>query len=106
MTALQEPKTKVRIVCGLTQSTAGDVLLRAAIAHCSEHDFELVVVWIVDPAAFRTPIDHAGGLGTWSLVSAWSGALEDARREGLVACTVFRFGEATRVLEEERKAFG
>jgi hypothetical protein len=105
MTALQQ-QTKTRIVCGLAQSSAGDALLRAAIAQCREHDFELVVVWIVDPAAFRTAIDQAGGLGTWGLVGAWSGALEEARREGLVASTVFRFGEPDRVLEEERQAFG
>jgi hypothetical protein len=106
MTAHNQPKTKARIVCGLTPSSAGDALLRAAVAHCREHDSELVVVWIVDPAAFRSPLALAGGLGAWSLVGAWSGTLELARREGLVASTVFRFGEPNRVLQEERRAFG
>jgi hypothetical protein len=106
MTVRQQPKTKARIVCGLNGSSSGDALLRAAIAHCREHDLELVVVWIVDPAAFQTAIAPAGGLGSWSLVGAWSGTLELARREGLVASTVFRFGEPNRVLEEEREAFG
>jgi hypothetical protein len=106
MTALHHPATRPRIVCGLTPSTAGDALLRAAISHCREHDFELVVVWIVDPAAFRSPITVAGGPGAWGLVGAWSGTLELARREGLVASTVFRFGDPARVLEEEREAFG
>jgi hypothetical protein len=101
-----QPKTKARMVCGLTQSSAGDALLRAAIAHCREHDFELVAVWIVDPTAFQSPNAVAGGPGAWGLVGAWSGTLERARAEGLVAGTVFRFGEPTRILEEERQAFG
>jgi hypothetical protein len=106
MTAPHQPTTKPRIVCGLTPSSASDALLRAAVAHCREHGFQLVTVWIVDPASFRSPMAVAGGLGVWGLVGAWSGTLERARREGLVADTVFRVGEPTRVLEEERKASG
>ncbi len=106
MTERHQPTTKARMVCGLTQSSAGDALLRAAIAHCREHDFELVAVWIVDPTAFQSPNAVAGGPGAWSLVGAWSDTLERARAEGLVAGTVFRFGEPTRILEEERQAFG
>jgi hypothetical protein len=106
MTERHQPTTKARMVCGLTQSSAGDALLRAAIAHCREHDFELVAVWIVDPTAFQSPNAVAGGPGAWGLVGAWSDTLERARAEGLVAGTVFRFGEPTRILEEERQAFG
>jgi hypothetical protein len=105
MTAQHHPTTKPRIVCGLTPSNAGEALLRAALAHCREHDFQLVAVWIVDPAAFRSPMVVGGGIGQWGLVGAWSGTLELARREGLVASTVFRFGEPTQILEEERKTF-
>jgi hypothetical protein len=106
MTAQHQPTTKPRIVCGLTPSSAGHELLRAALAHCREHDFQLVAVWVLDPAAFLSPTAVAGGVGQWGLVGAWSGTLELARREGLVAGTVFRFGEPARVLEEERKTSG
>jgi hypothetical protein len=106
MTARHQPKKKPRIVCGLTPSSLDDALLQAAVSHCRAHDFQLVVVWVIDPAAFRSPIAVAGGPGVWGLVGAWSDTLERARREGVVASTVFRVGDPSRVLEEERKEAG
>jgi hypothetical protein len=106
MSTLRQTRTRPRIVCALTPSSASDTLLRAALAHCREHDFQLVVVWIIDPTAFGSPNAVTGGPGAWSPVGAWSDTLERARDEGLVAGTLFRFGEPTLVLEEERKALG
>lgn len=97
---------KPRILCEMNASAGAEALLPAAISYCREHNAELVVVWVLDPVQFQSPFPGAtGGLGTWGLVGARSRMLELARSEGIVASTVFRTGERSRLLEQERQAF-
>ena len=106
MTAPHRSTEKPTIVCEMNASAVAEVLLQAAISYCRERDAELVVVWVLDPVSFRSPFPGVTGApGTWGLVGARSRMLELARSEGIVANTVFRTGERSRVLEEERQAF-
>lgn len=107
MTAPHRSTEKPRIVCEMNASAGAEALLQGAISHCRERNAELVVVWVLDPVLFQSPFPGVTGApGTWGFVGARSRTLELARSEGIVASTVFRTGERSRVLEEEREAFG
>lgn len=107
MTATHRSTERPRIVCEMNASAGAEALLQEVISYCREHSAELVVVWVLDPVLFQSPFQGATGApGTWGLVGARSRMLELARSEGIVVGTVFRTGEPSRVLEEERVAFG
>lgn len=107
MTATNRSTKKPIIVCEMNASAGAEALLQAAISYCRERNAELVVVWVLHPVLFQSPFPGAvGAPGTWGLAGARSRMLELARSEGIVASTVFRIGERSRVLEEEREAFG
>jgi hypothetical protein len=106
MTATHCSTEKPIIVCEMNASAGAEALLEAAISYCRDRNAELVVVWVLDPVLFQSPFPGStGGPGAWGLVGARSRMLELARSEGIVASTVFRTGEQSRVLEEERRAF-
>lgn len=107
MSATHHSTERPRIVCEMNASAGAEALLRAAISYCRERDAQLVVVWILDPVLFQSSLPGVTGApGMWGLVGARSRMIELARSEGVVASTVFRIGEGSRVLEEERVAFG
>lgn len=105
MSQHQHTVGKRRIVCEMNASAESRVVVEAAIAHCREHDAEVVVVWVVNPIELRSPA-AAGMPGTWGLIGAHGLMVERLRDEGIVIGTSFRIGDPSRVLEEERVAFG
>jgi len=107
MSVTHRSTEKPRIVCEMNASAGADAILQAATSYCRERNAELVVVWVLDPVLFQSSVPGVTGApGVWGLVGARSRMLELARSEGIVASTVFRTGERSRVLEEERKACG
>ncbi len=98
---------KPRVVAELNASAGAAEIVRTAISYCHEHDAELVIVWVVDPDRFGTTRPGGtGAIGTWAPVSAPELALRLVRGTGVAARAVVRFGERSRVLEEERRALG
>ena len=96
-----------RVVCHVDASSTAAAVVKAAGSYCRQRDAELLVVWVLAPSSFTTPLPlSAGGTGIWGLTGAAAAALELARREGITARAVVRIGDPGRVLEEERRAVG
>jgi hypothetical protein len=103
----ERPTRKTRVIAEMNAAAGASEIVRTALAYCQEHDAELVVVWVVDPALLRSPYSRGtGAVGTWGLVGPLGSALGLVRGQGVRARAVVRVGERSRVLEEERAALG
>jgi nucleotide-binding universal stress UspA family protein len=93
------------VVCHVDATATAAPIVEAAATYCRQRDAELIVVWALDPSSFRPSLPPpAGDAGIWGLPGAVAVAVELARRHGITAQAVVRFGDADRVLEEERRA--
>jgi hypothetical protein len=105
--ANERPTRKTRVIAEMNANSGASEIVRTALAYCQEHDAELVVVWVVDPALLRAPYPQGtGAVATWGLVGPLGSALGLVRGQGVTARAVVRVGERSRVLEEERAALG
>lgn len=108
MSTMKLSLERPRVVCHVDASSTAAAVMKAAGAYCRRRNAELIVVRVLEPSSFHpSPLPvSAGGTGIWGISGAAAAALELARREGITARAVVRFGDPGRVLEEERRTVG
>jgi hypothetical protein len=86
------------VVCELDASSSSEERILDALAACEEHDAELRVVWVFEPARFGGPI--GAGAGSFGLPAVLASAVTLASERGIAASSAVRFGEREVVLRE------
>jgi hypothetical protein len=89
-----------RVVCEFDASSQSEERILAGLAACEEHDAELRVVWVFEPARFGS---LRGGAGSFGLPAVLAHAVELARERGIAASSAVRFGEHEVVLRESAR---
>jgi hypothetical protein len=93
------------VVCELDASSRAEEALQDAIAHCQEHDAELVLIWVLEPRVFDSPFPgSAGAVGAWGLPHVLHAAVDRARAQGITASSAVRIGNHDVVLRQAGEA--